>query len=1454
MRSSVRLVTSVLALSLSAVACGTGDGPIEGPVPSLSALSPDLVCAEESEQIVELRGEGMAPFVRDAATEEAEVVLPEIALVKTHELDGQAASGDERFVVPSADVTWTSQQLMAATLRPDLALPPGVYRVEVTNGSGQETALEKGLTVVHEPVLSAVVPEALCVEQADKTLALSGQGFLTVDGTLPTVHVGDVDLTAASAAGCFEIDGPSAVVQLCTELSVVIPAAAVNAGLWSVSLTNPPPAPCSSSEAIDLLVVPPPVVTSATPDLLCLDSESALVTISGQGFIDQGGTLPTVMVGTLAITASSVSSCQDLAGPSTATRSCTELIVELPAATLAAGAYQLTVINPPECDCSSQEVLSVAVVEGPQVDAAVPDALCAEQQGVSITLSGAGFLQVDGALPTVSVAGTEVAADAVASCAAVAGTLRDAETCTELSFTLPAATYSEGLQDVSVTNPAPAGCEHTLVDALYLLGGPSITSVSPPIPCDPAPTELVISGAGFLVVDVERPAVSVNGDDAQSVTASDCVVVSDLPDAELCSTLTVTLAAALSQGDFTVDVVNPDDGACGASYTGTLGPPPEITAVLPQQICASGGSFAISGNNFVAGSQVSISNADHQADLATTVLSDQSLEVTLPPDTPPGLYDVTVTTPTGCADTLVSGLSVTPVPVVYFVDPAVVYSGISLQVTVYASGILGAVTDVSIYPTGDPGSALALSFTATDVNKIQAVVPAALAAGSYGIVVTDDVGCQGELADAIEIVEELTVAIERVELPFGWTDTRTGVNVYAPDTLDVGMTDFAATPRFYLNPADAGPGTLASELKHVAFVSSKRVSATVPAGLPAGVYDLVALNPDGGVGLLEDAFRVTALAPPLITDLLPASVENQDVQTISVLGEHFRTPAFSATCYQPDGSTATLTGTVDPAQSDAQTLVIDINFTAQTVQHRSLCIVRVTNTDDSTYADYSALGVTNPSLNLAHFASTSVMHVARRALCAAAGEAIPGARFLYAIGGDSGHTSDSTGTPAFDYHDSVEMAAVDPYGELGAWQLLPYDMPAPRSFHACQQLGRFIYLAGGNDGVAAQDTVWRAKILDPLQAPEVLDVRLDIDAEEAAQLLPGRYSYRISALRESDHAENPDGETLAGDAVLIATPQIEEKVSITIAWSDVPGAVAYRVYRSVTPDQPSGSELLLAEVDGAEHSYTDDGALTPAGDGPLPMGALGKFALLTSMGSAREGAAMVAAVDPASSTTVHLYVMGGRDESGAALDSIERLEIALQPDGSQLPAAAWADCSASIGTARWQLGAVVANQITAPDLVAPGESWIYVGGGYQGDLADKVNDVVALKVAPGGEPGAGVDEAFDVDGMQPFNAGYPAFMLNHQIYVFGGNQGAGTDPSTESYSIEMCGLKPGACSGTMPDPPDLANWNNVGLNLSAPRYLHAGVTASAFVFLLGGVSLDVISQPVAAATTGKTLW
>jgi hypothetical protein len=479
-------------------------------------------------------------------------------------------------------------------------------------------------------------------------------------------------------------------------------------------------------------------------------------------------------------------------------------------------------------------------------------------------------------------------------------------------------------------------------------------------------------------------------------------------------------------------------------------------------MCSVGGTLTVTGDLFVDGSVVSLSSGVRTYTLQTTFIDAQTLTALVPDPIEVGLYDVTVTNPDGCEATLEEALDITPLPVVFFVDPTYLYNGVNIQVTVYVTGILGEVAEVSIYPTGQPGSPTSLTFSYDLQSRIQAVVPAGLDAGSYDIQVTDELGCTGTLAAALDIVSVLTVAIDRVELPFGWTSARTGVNVYSPDDPGPDMVNFQATPRFYLNPADAGADTLASELRHTAFVSPTRASASVPEGLPVGMYDLIAQNPDGGIGLLEDAFQVTELPPPVIYGLAPASLINQDVQSTTILGANFRNPAFSADCLQPDTSTAPLVGTI--GASDANSIQVSFDFTSQTIQDGSICLIKVTN-DDDTYAVYSALGVTNPSLNLEFFSATTPMITARRAPCAVAGDATPGARFVYAIGGDDGTSNDSV---ANTYYDSIEMTPIDPYGELGDWMVLPYALPAPRSFHSCTSIGRYVFVAGGNGGTGAE--------------------------------------------------------------------------------------------------------------------------------------------------------------------------------------------------------------------------------------------------------------------------------------------------------------------------------------------------------------------------------------------------
>jgi len=1432
----------VASAAILTAACSRNSDKIDGPKPVLADVLPDLLCVEQAERQIQLSGEGLAPLMIDTATDNPGLVLPMIFLQQTADLTGADTSGEE-VAVPEEDVTWQSQQSMTALIKPSMALAPGVYRVRVENGSGQQTVLEDALTIVPPPVLSAIDPDLVCIEQGPKDVTLTGEGFLEIDGILPMVTFGSVELSAKSVGGCSDVSGPTETVRICTSLVVEIPAGSLPEGLLDVVVANPEPAGCLSQESVKLLVVPPPEVEEVNPDLVCLEQGGIDLTITGTGFIDNDGTLPTVNVGSLSLPASSVSGCQDLEGPAGAVRSCTQLTVSLAQQSLTEGAHAVSVTNPVPVDCTSTEAVTIAVVPGPVIADVTPSMFCGDQQDVEVTVTGTGFLDVDGTLPTVEVGGNSYAAASVSDCVDVEGTLLNARSCTELTFTLPAGALDGGWQDITVRNPLPADCDNTSTGSFYLVGAPQIDRVSPTTPCEQNASDFTITGSGFLELGGEQPAVTIEGVDASITSMDGCVAIPNIAAASLCTSMRVTVpAGTVGVGNYDTTVTNPGEIPCSTTFTSYIGLPPIVSSVSPLQLCEAGGTITVSGDRFVDGSYVSITNGGQTIDLPTTYINAQTLEAEVPNPVTPGLYDITVTNPDGCADTLAATLDITPMPVIFFVDPPVVYNGINLQVTVYNTGILGAVIDVSINPTGDPGNVTALDFTYVQTNRVQAVVPSGLAAGDYDITVTDDMGCTGTLAEGLTIVEDLTVDIDRVELPFGWTDARTGVNIYSSETPDPGMVNFEPTPRFYLNPAAAGPGTLASELKYTAYVSPTRCSSTVPSGLPVGMYDLVAINPDGAVGLLSDAFEVTALPPPVIDALLPASVVNQDVQETIIAGANFRNPAFSADCLQPAGTTVPLVG--DILASDANSIQVSFNFVTQTVADNSICIVKVTN-DDGTYALYSALAVTNPSLNLANFSATSDMNTARRAPCAVAGDAAPGARFVYAIGGDDGTTQNSTATT---YYDTVEMAAIDPYGDLGQWNVLPYILPAPRSFHACTTIGRYVFVAGGNGGAGAVDTVWRAKILDPEEAPEITDVDLRVEVESTAVLLPGRYSYRVSALRAAGDPENPGGETLAGDPLLIQTPDIDEQIIITITWEAVTGADGYRIYRTPDPDMPGGSEVQIGEVASTELTFVDDGTAVPGTGVPLPLGALGRFYTLPAMSSAREGAGIAWATDPADGDQKYLYMLGGRDESAAGLNTLERLDVLILADETQQIAAAWVLGGADIGPARWQLQAWVADDQTAPDIMAPGETWIYAGGGIRDDLMFLQPEMIALQVEAGGALGETAGCRYAVDDMQPFKAGYAAATFNNQIFAFGATMG---NASTESASIELCPVG-GACSMSIPDPPDLANWNNLGINLTVARYLMGGVTVSAFIFLVGGI--DDGAPPVPLAATEKTLW
>ncbi len=1413
---------------------GACSADLDGPAPTVASLEPALVCNDQIVTEVVVHGQGMSPLPVDVLGA-PRVDLPELALTLVADLRGAPAGAGTPVAIPDDTepprVRWTSRQRMAFDVYAELGLAAGVHSLAVTNRNGNGFVLDRALTAVPPPSVSSVGPDIVCVAGGPRTLVLDGEGFLQVGGTLPTVTAtpaggGDaVTFDAAALEDCFDVAGPASGVRSCRRLTFTVPddGLAVTGDYvnYEIVVTNPAPAGCESADPVLLTVVPPPVVRTVEPPVICNADHDSTITLTGDGFLRIDGAVPQVTVGTTTLAADSLGACTPVTGPAEAVESCDSLTFTIPAGTLAPGIHEVGVTNPVPAGCSASATATLVVVPPPETDSITPDLACVAQDGETFTIAGSGFIRSGSAMPTVSVDGTTFPAETVDGCAPVPGAPAGTDTCASLAFSIPAGGLAPGTYEVVVANPSPVGCVSAGGLVLVIVGPPEVTAIEPPIAClATLPAELTLVGSGFLVVDGAYPTVTIDGAPVVPTAAGGCT---DLPAigvaARTCTSLTVPFPpSAGALGSHVIRVVNPPPADCAAAdVTFDVALPPEVTGVVPARVCSVDFTVAVAGSNFMPGTQVRIGATPASS---TSYVSGSEMRASFPP-MPAGTYDLVVSNGAGCEDTLPGAVTVVENPVVFFVDPPVVYNGINLQVTIYASGVVGAVTAVTIAPSGGGAPiALVFAFDPARPNRILATVPSGAAPGTYDVSVTTELGCSATLVGGLNVTATLTLALEAIDPPFGWTGGSTPVLLTAIDPPPGGMVQFASTPRAYLNPTV--PGSLAMPLRSVTFVDATQLNAVVPSGMAVGGYDVVVVNPDGAVGLLAGGFSVGADRPPVIDEVTPASVVNTGTQALTAIGADFRTPAVTLDCEDSAGARSTVTGTV--TGSTATT----VNFTipAGGLAAGTVCIVRVTN-GDGTYADYSAVSVTNPAANLQPFAAGTRMTAARRAPGSVAGRATRISRFVYAIGGDAG-----TAAGAFD---TVEAAAVDIFGGMGPWREMSYRLPGARTLAGAAILGRYVYLVGGNDGAGPTAQVLRGRILDPEETPEPTD--LDMRRGGGAGLAGGTWHYTVSALRPATDPDNPGGETLPSDPLVVLVPNVPERIHLTVSWTGLVGATAYRIYRSPVANDPAGSELLLAEVPAAGPlSYADTGGAVGA-QRPLRLGDTGRWAVQPALTVAREALGVAIAADPATPGTFHLYAVGGRN-TGGALRTYERATITVAADRRQT-LGVWAEDAANrLAVGRSHLMTFAVDRGKASRVPA-GTTYLYAAAGVDTGGATVRNTDAAL-VQAGGTLGPWT--ALDL--MTPARAGYGAAAANNRLYVFGG---AGAAPSSNTASAEICGTGVPGCAG---GPPELVNWNALGINLTVDRYLMGSAVESAFIFLVGGQS----AGGVPTATTEVTVW
>ncbi|MGD8861747.1 MAG: kelch repeat-containing protein [Myxococcales bacterium] len=1460
--------------------------------PEVAELTPGITCLDQGSRTITLDGQRFLRNEGDEALLEVEGVdAPfEMSLSECTDIDH---AGLDAEVCDRVEVELAEGSI-------DTGFPGLVIQNPETAACNSEEDIK--LRVVPPPSIDRVAPPMACVAEGERTFTIEGQDFLRIDGGDPLVTIGGMDFDVDAMGGCEALDTQGHDVERCSSIDITIAQDQLDPDLYEVTVRNPDPAGCDNTATGALRIVPPPTIDDIQPPLVCLDDGSRDVTVTGSDFLVVDGEKPAVEMDGAAITADAVApdGCSDLEVDGLTVQRCDTLVVTLAMNEVGVGMPDVTVTNPDPAGCSDQRNDQLRVIEGPTISAAVPALVCTDDGDRAVVIQGEGFLKIGDDLPAVTIgAGAVKSVDSVDDCSEVGVDGLTVESCTTINVTVEQGALSEGMPQVSVTNPGPAGC--SVADSTVLTVPPAlaITSVSPSNLCAQVATgeQITISGAGFLRVDGTDPVLTIAGNTVTPDAVQDCVdvTVADGSTVETCDTIlaTVTPSMVLSgaAGDVEIGVTNPAPSGCAQTATGIfrIVPPPDVTSITPVRVCSDvEETITVEGTDFAEGAVVRIGTDCDQASPTECVIADSvtfvddtELTATFDNGLPPGLLDVTVENGASCLDTEADLLTVDPTPLIFFVDPPVAFNGINLDATIFTTGLTATAAMIELVDDGMNATAITEFSTPVRPNRIQATIPDGLAPGSYEVRITSDLGCVGAAPGVLDVTGEETVAVTDIEPGYVSPTVDTAVTISAKSTGDLtgDEVNFESTPRVYLNPNPNLSDDVSRALEATVYVDETTLTAIIPAGLDPDTYDLIVVNPSGAVGRLLSGVVVTGAEPPVIESVIPASLKAGASDTLTLTGSGFdeggTAPTVELDCLLSDGTTrSTVTGTGVSVDAGGESASVTVDLSTGDNGNPgagSICVVRIINPDQSSF-DYSAFSVTNSSYNLASWEDAQNMTVARRGPALVAGRPTNTSRFLFAIGGDSGAASapDTRGTVL----DSAEAATVDVFGTMGTWSAQRNDlsaavvasssMAAPRTQAGSATIGRFVYVVGGYDGTSATDTLLRAEVLDPLAAPQIAD--LDAALGDGVEGLGGgQWFYRVAAAFPIDDPNNPGGESLPGEVLPVQLPDREENIILTLDIEGIEDATGYRIYRSPTVDGSAENLELLAVCPGAAGcdcsgadpvvcSYDDTGTATTGGVTPLPSGSLGVWHAADTaercadadcaLSTPREGLATVAVQDPAQADTYYLYAFGGRDDVGTYLDTYEVAVITVDDSGlrQKQVVADWVAGSDTLDSPRADLAAWVLrarNSALIRGSGSPEDVWIYVGSGRT-NMSTAEGQLDAGLVGAAGDLGTFIAEG-SFNGLWGLGAG----ASNDQLYTFGGTT------SSSGSSAALCGSPPvmggGGCSAGVTDPPDLTNPNSLG-NASTDRQYMGYTQESAFFFLAGGHDGDTT-----LSTTEKTV-
>lgn len=143
-----------------------------------------------------------------------------------------------------------------------------------------------------------------------------------------------------------------------------------------------------------------------------------------------------------------------------------------------------------------------------------------------------------------------------------------------------------------------------------------------------------------------------------------------------------------------------------------------------------------------------------------------------------------------------------------------------------------------------------------------------------------------------------------------------------------------------------------------------------------------------------------------------------------------------------------------------------------------------------------------------------------------------------------------------------------------------------------KQSGGILYKEGSSEDytfvAGTQTLTWYDKALS---APYV--TKIEETSGTSSLVAATTYYYVVAAYKTKDYSPSTVGETAASNEVSITISASSKRAKLT--WQPVVGAEGYKVYRSTTTGNYTGSALLSTLVGEATNTFEDSGAATTAG-------------------------------------------------------------------------------------------------------------------------------------------------------------------------------------------------------------------------------------------------------------------